>query len=316
MVATALLIASAACGGSDRESADAASNDTAGDDEGAVERLDVEQLPIASALWGVATIGDRVWVSDPTGAALVELDARGTPLRTVRTGAPDPRDAGLAIDDAGRIWVANLGGTVAAVDSATGALGDRVEVSPGEPAAVAVAAGRVWVPRHGDGGGLAVLAVDGATPSKDVPVPFDGFAVAASGGEVWVTGLDAGLVRVGAGGEVELEIDLPGAPRGVAVVGRDVWVSLAERGEIVRVDGQTGETTARVDVGGTPWPVAAGSGALWVATLEGNLLRVDPDAATITGDADVAPQSRGVAIGAGAVWVTSQTGVLSRVALD
>jgi DNA-binding beta-propeller fold protein YncE len=314
----ALFTALAACAGSDSEASDAdASRDADAGIEAAVEQLDVEQLQISTALWGVAIAGERVWVSDPTAATVVELDAQGTPVQTVPTGAADPRDAGLAVDGVGHLWVANLGGTVVAVDSATGAVGDRIEVGPGEPAAVAIAAGKVWVPRHGPGGGLAVLSADGADPRTDVPVPFDGFAVAAAAGSgVWVTGLDAGLVRVGAEGDVELELDLPGAPRGVVVVGRDAWVSLAERGEVVRIEGRTGEVVARMEVGGTPWPIASGGGALWVATLEGELLRIDPETATITGDADVAPQPRGVAVGAGAVWVTSQTGALSRVALD
>ena len=315
---TTVLIAGPACSESEPESEDtvASTDTTAVVHETAVDPLGVEQLPIATALWGVAIVGDHVWVSDPTAASLVELDARGTPVRRVATGAPDLRDAGLAVDDVGRLWVANLGGTVVAVDTTTGAVGERIEVGPGEPAALAIAAGRVWVPRHGPGGGLAVLAADGAAPRADVPGPFDGFAVAAADGAIWVTGLDAGLVRVDTEGDVKLEVDLPGAPRGVAVAGDDVWVSLAERGEVVRVDGRTGETTGRVDVGGTPWPVAAGDGALWIATLEGSLLRVDLETATVTGSAEVAPQARAVAVGAGAVWISSQTGVLSRVALD
>ena len=303
-----LLLGLAGCGGGDGvvPSAEPGS---------AVDALEVERLPIALALWGVAIDGDAIWVSDPTSATVIELDAGGIPVRTLPTGATDPRDAGLTVDDAGRLWVANLGGSVGVLDTVSSAVEVRVPIGPGEPASVAIAGGGAWVSRHGPGGGLTRLRLDDPAEGEDVAMPFDGFAVASDGAAAWVTGLDAGIVRVASTGEVDLEVDLPGAPRGVVLSGREVWVTLVDRGEVVRVDAASGEVTARVDVGGSPWPIAAGDGAVWVATLEGRLVRIDPTTASITAAGDVPSQARGLAVGAGAVWVTSQTGVLSRVAL-
>ena len=302
VVALAALVV-AGCGGDDSSPPEVAA-------------LDAERIDLGGAPWGIAVDGETVWVSDASRATLVALDSvTGDVRREVGTGAPDPRDAGIAVVD-GRLWVANLGGSVGVLDAATGTPFGRVEVGPGEPAAVAVDERWAWAPRHGPGGGLTRIDsdLDGASP---VALPDSGFALAIADGTVWVSGLDQGLFAVDAAtSEVRLDIDLPGAPRGVAVAAGDVWVTLRDRQQVVRVDGDTGEVVARLDVDGQPWPVAAGAGSVWVATLEGQLIRIDPATTLITATAAVAAQARGVAVADDAVWVTSQTGVVTRVAVD
>lgn len=279
-----------------------------------VAALDAERIDLGGAPWGIAADGGTVWVSDASRATLVALDAAtGAVRREVATGAPDPRDAGIAVVD-GRLWVANLGGSVGVLDAATGTPLGRVEVGPGEPAAVAVGERWAWAPRHGPGGGLTRIDANLGGDASPIALPDSGFAAAVAGGTVWVSGLDQGLFAVDAAtGEVRLDIDLAGAPRGLAVAAGDVWVTLRDRQQVVRVDGDTGEVVARLDVDGQPWPVAAGAGSVWVATLDGQLVRIDPATTRITATAAVAAQARGVAVAGDAVWVTSQTGVVTRV---
>lgn len=281
-----------------------------------VAAMDAKWIDLGGAPWGIAVDGENVWVSDASRATLVALDSvTGDVRREVGTGAPDPRDAGIAIVD-GRLWVANLGGSVGVLDAATGTPLGRVEVGPGEPAAVAVGDRWAWAPRHGPGGGLTRIdaGLDGASP---VALPDSGFALDVADGTVWVSGLDQGLFAVEAGtGEIRLDIELAGAPRGVAVAAGDVWVTLRDRQQVVRVDGDTGEVVARLDVDGQPWPVAAGAGSVWVVTLEGQLMRIDPATTLITATAAVAAQARSVAVADDAVWVASQTGVVTRVTID
>lgn len=152
-----------------------------------------------------------------------EEEGRGhlDPSRFVRAGAP--RTAAVAAgSDATRTMgasvVANLGGTVGAVDAATGTPLGRVAVAPVEPAAVAVAGEWAWAPRHGPGGGLTRVDANVDGDATTIPLPDSGFALAVADGTVWVSGLEEGLFAVDTTtGEVRLDIDLPGAPRGVAV---------------------------------------------------------------------------------------------------
>lgn len=297
---TAVPLAAGACG------------EGAGDQE--VVRLEAEHISVGGAPWGVAVDGGTVWVSDTSRATLIAFDADTRTLqREVATGAPDPRDAGITAAS-GQLWVANLGGSVGVVDAASGMTVGRFAVGPGEPAAVAVTGGSAWVPLHGPVGGLARIDVDLDGEAVPIALADSGFAVAAAGDAVWVSGLDRGLFAVDTQtGEVGLEVDLPGAPRGVAVAAGDVWVTLRDRREVVRVDGETGQVLARIGVQGQPWPIAADGTSLWVAELEGRLLRIDPETERVTGVADIPIQARAVAIGRGAVWVTSQTGTISRI---
>lgn len=301
IVVGGLAVVAAACGSADTGQPD-------------VAVLDAERIVIGGAPWGIAVDGTTVWVSDASRATLVALDAdSGRVQREVATGAPDPRDAGIVVAG-GRLWVANLGGSVGVLDATSGAPIGRVAVGPGEPAAVAVTGRSAWVPLHGPGGGLARIHVDLTTEPVPIELAEPGFAVVAAGETVWVSGLDRGLFALDAEtGEVRYEVDLPGAPRGVAVASGDVWVTLRDRREVVRVDGESGDVLARISTQGEPWPVASGSGSVWVAELDGRLLRIDLDSNRITGTAAIPVEARAVSVGGGAVWVTSQTGVLTRV---
>jgi DNA-binding beta-propeller fold protein YncE len=284
--------------------------------EPAVVELDARRLDVGGAPWGVAVTGEVVWVSDASRATLLELDeVDGRVRREVATGASDPRDAGLAVDG-GRLWVANLGGSVGIVDATTGASLGRVAVSPGEPAAVEVSDGSVWAPRHGPGGGLSRIDVV-SHRAQSIVLPESGFAVVVEEETVWVSGLDRDLFAVDvASRTVRLEVALPGAPRGVAFADGDVWVTLRDQRQVVRIDGGTGEVVGRIELEGEPWPIASGAGAVWVAELGGRLLRIDPVTEQITGSAAIGTQARAIAVGDAAVWVTGQAGTVTRVALD
>lgn len=283
--------------------------------QGAVVELAAESFPLDGAPWGVAIDGDTIWVSDTSRGALLRIDAISGNLRDrIATGAPDPRDTGVALD-AGELWVANLGGTVGVLDAATGEPSARVPTGEGEPASVSLDDRWAWVPTHGPGGGLVRL--DRADPALDplaVALPESGFAAAVSDGTVWVAGLERRVFAVDAAtGDVERTIDVGGAPRGVAVAAGDVWVSLRDERSVVRIDEATGDVVARIETGGQPWPIAAGRDMVWVATLEGRLLGIDPSRNAVTARATIGMEARAVAVADAVVWVTSQRAALTRV---
>ncbi len=305
------VIAAAACGSDNTAAPDSAptTNDRA------VLELVTESIQLGGAPWSVAVAGDAVWVGDAARGAVARVDAAsGDLVAEFATGAPDPRDAGIAVAD-GQLWVANLGGTVGVLDAVTGQAAGRVAMGEGEPAAVALDDRWAWVPTHGPGGGLVRL--DRTRPSTDplrVALPESGFAVTVADETVWVAGLDGRVFAIDApSARVVRTFDVGGAPRGVAVADGDVWVTLRDARAVVRLDATSGDEVARIPTGGQPWPVAAGGGYVWVATLEGRLLRIDPTRNDVTAEAEVGPEARGVAVGASDVWVASQSGVLTRV---
>lgn len=284
--------------------------------EPVADTLVATRIDVGGAPWGIVVDGDVVWVSDASRATVLELDVMtGRLLREVGTGASDPRDAGLAVDD-GRLWVANLGGSVGVLDVASGTLLERVGITPGEPAAVALSGGAAWSPRHGPRGGLSVITGEGRH-AEAIELPTSAFALAVTADTVWVSGLDRDVFAVDtASRTVRHEVELPGAPRGVASAEGDIWVTLRDRQEVARIDGETGDVIHRIAVDGQPWPISSGAGAVWVALLEGRLVRIDPDTNQVTASIAIGAQPRAVAVGEGTVWVTSQAGTVSRIDLD
>lgn len=225
--------------------------------ERAVVELAAETFPLQGAPWGVAVDGETVWVSDAARGALLQVDAAsGDVVGELATGAPDPRDTGLALGD-GRMWVANLGGTVGVIDIATGQSVARASIGDGEPAAVILDDRWAWVPTHGPGGGLVRL--DRNDPQLDpltLPLPESGFAAAVTDGAVWVAGLERRVFAVDPDtSTVHRSVDVGGAPRGVAVTEGDVWVTLRDERAVARIDAISGDEVARIDIDGRPWPM-------------------------------------------------------------
>ena len=310
----AAALTSTACASDGGEEPDAASTTQRPE----VVDLAADTFPVDGAPWGVAVDGRTVWVSDAARGLLLRIDAAsGDVLGEVATGAPDPRDTGLALRD-GQLWVANLGGTVGVIDIATAQLTTRAATGEGEPAAVALDDRWVWVPTHGPGGGL--LRLDRNDPQLEpltVPLPESGFAAAPTDDSVWIAGLDRRLFALDPDtGIVQRTIDVGAAPRGVTVVDGDVWVSLRDERAVVRIDAATGDEVARIDTGGQPWPIAAGVSMVWVATLEGRLLGIDTATNAITAEATVGTEARAIAVTDRTVWVASQSGSVTRVAVS
>lgn len=282
------------------------------------QRLTASATTIGAAAWGVAVDAARefVWVSDPARGVLVTVDRDGQPTGEHPTGDADQRAAGLQAAD-GRVWIANLGGAVTALDSTTGARVAGTAVGPGEPAALLVRDGVVWVPLHGPDGGLARLDASTLAPLAPVELPESAFAVTEGDGErIWVAGLDRRAFAIDPGtGEIEHTVEVGASPRGIAGGAGSVWVTARDDRSVIRLDADSGEVQTRIDVDGQPWPVAFGGGFVWVGTLEGRVLQIDPTLNEIVATVDIAPQPMSIAVGLGAVWVTSQTGSLSRIEL-
>lgn len=304
--------ASASCGSGDSAPVEGT------DQSSARDALVASTITVGTSAWGVAVDAERnvVRVSDPSRGVLVTVDAGGTVIGEYRIGGRDPRAAGVQVAG-GRVWIAILGGSVTAVDPGSGATVATAAVGPGEPAALLVRDGTVWVPLHGPQGGLARLDQQSLGPLEPIALPESGFAISDGAGDtVWVAGLDRRAFAIDARtAAITHTVDVGAAPRGIAAGAGSVWVTVRDDNELVRIDPDSGDVEARVAVGSKPWPVAFGAGFVWVATADGRVLQIDPTTNDIVAEADGSPEPRAIAVGLGAVWITSQRGALTRLPL-
>ncbi|MHB1242325.1 MAG: protein kinase domain-containing protein [Gaiellaceae bacterium] len=134
---------------------------------------------------------------------------------------------------------------------------------------VAYGLGSLWIV---NGGTNELLEVDAATarPVRSVNTGREPSALAIGAGAVWVANLgDDTVTRVRVAGRAEpLDSETFAAcdgPVDVAAAAAAVWVACSLDRAVARLDPETGEVVATIALGGTPYRLAAGAGAVWVS---------------------------------------------------
>jgi hypothetical protein len=138
--------------------------------------------------------------------------------------------------------------------------------------------------------------------------------VAVDAGSVWTTGA-AGVVQIDAESNRVLA-RIPVAGTGdhsrIAIGEGAVWVTAPElrddgwRGNLVRIDPATSETTATFAIGGPISGVGTGGGSVWVTipgSGPGELLRIDPSTGRVLGRVRVVESPFSPVYAEGFVWV-------------
>ena len=100
----------------------------------------------------------------------------------------------------------------------------------------------------------------------------------------------------------------------VATAVRGAWVALVHWGELLRIDAASGRS-ARIRVGDGPGgPPTMGFGSIWTTSTEGTVWRVDAATGKVRAIVRVGGLPFGVAVGAGAVWVANDDdGSIARI---
>jgi hypothetical protein len=241
----------------------------------------------------------------------------------------------LALVVVGRLQGSNLPGSDAGVPRATSTtVGDATPVAsglavagrlalPGQPAAVAVGEGAVWVPleegtllrvdpdRHQVTGRLELGAPSGGMPLGPWDVRVGPLAVGA--GAVWV-GARRGTVTVRVD-PVRLRVTARFGGNAVVVAHGVLWSYCCRRGDKVMGFGRVDSRTLRArpplvvtDAAGRRQPVGAlavGADAVWTLPLEGGRLWRVPLEGGPARALPVAGFSYRLAVDDGAVWVLS-----------
>jgi peptide/nickel transport system substrate-binding protein len=210
-------------------------------------------------------------------------------------------------------------GVVSRIAPATNTVQQTIQ-TPGEPSAITVGGGFVWVadtfagtvsqidPRA-NGGKLVDTIIVGNGPS----------GIAYGLGAVWVANsVDRTVTRIDpATGTPGLPISVEGGADAVAAGDGSVWVIGQSRGVLSRIDPAARTVAGTTNVGTEPAAVAVGPDAVWVANgADGTVSKIDPS----TGDPEAAfpvgGQPSGIAVAAdGHVWVAN-AGSANLIELD
>jgi Protein kinase domain len=223
--------------------------------------------------------------------------------------------------------------SVGAVDARTGELALAAPL-PGRPTDVVAAGDTAWVATV-DSTSVTGVSARTRSISRTVPLRGSADAVAVGEGSVWVADGRRGVVsRIAAGYErVAQRIPVPAAERAaepsgrlqaprasLAVGGGAVWLTNGSE-ELVRIDPETGETSA-IPAGRRLDGVAAAGGVVWaISSRSASVLRVDARDGRVTDSVSIAgrpgaeaPFPVAIAATPRAVWVLNgNTATVTRI---
>jgi DNA-binding SARP family transcriptional activator/glutamine cyclotransferase len=187
------------------------------------------------------------------------------------------------------------------------------------PVALAGGHGSVWV-ANADDGTVSRIAPDRCEVIRTIGIGAPAIDLSVGPDAVWVAnGSDGTVSRIDPRADAVVEtIDLRGSSEiawnptyAVAAESKAVWIAAGPR-QVVRIDPETNEPVAIIDVGDVPVCVACGEGAVWVATIAERALRLEPQTNAVT---TAVPIGYPVAVTAGdtAVWVSDSRGRVWRI---
>lgn len=205
-----------------------------------------------------------LWVQRSDGA-VVRLDADGKVLATIDPDLYQPPPcAGIGVSDHA-VWTCATHGTLVRIDPRTNKIAATIAVPKvNEQGRLTSAGGHLWV-LTGDGDQLT--GIEEKTDQLTEPIPLDSYCTDVAD----------------------------------TVEDRELWIACAYAGEVLRVDLETGEVTARI----TDLPLATSVSVaedVWVG-FDGGLARIDPESLQVTAIHDPHPAGGAIRASADAVWV-------------
>lgn len=195
---------------------------------------------------------------------------------------------------------------------------------------IAVAAGLVFRPGGGIGGGPTPSPSSSRAPSSSPPassspfpspivvqptaiIPVAGAAGFASDGtSIWLFTVDGKLIRIDAlTNSIAASVAMSSATDAYQALAGDrtgLWVTDFDAGKVFRFDPQTLRPTATIDPGGQPKGVLVTTPAIWVAnTHGGSVVRIDPKTNKVVATLILGPTGSSgpgwLASGFGSIWV-------------
>jgi YVTN family beta-propeller protein len=201
--------------------------------DGTISRIDprtnqlVQTIPVGNGPTAITYGLGALWVANTADGTVSKIDARSGEL--VRTFDVGPGGSGMTTGF-GSLWItSDRTAEVSRVDPGTGLVERTIPVGNG-PRAISAGAGSVWVANSLDG---TVSRIDAKTDSVTgvLPTAADPSDIAVGPKTVWVANnVGASLTRINVATGAERTIPLGNRPRGLAVSGRSVLVSVRGAG--------------------------------------------------------------------------------------
>jgi peptide/nickel transport system substrate-binding protein len=280
-----------------------------------VRRVWLVAAGIATAVAVSAAIG--VWVSTGSSGSriahtsssrLLELGSGGQP---VGRGATLAGSAAAAVVSGGSLWLSEPdSGEVVRIDTVSGNV-DPIPVG-GQPGALAVGAGYIWV---ADASGLGrVIGIDPAADRATQHIPLGGAqpaALAFKNGRLWVADPtdESLLVFNPLTGELERAIKLGIHPTALAFGAGGLWVADYDADVVDEIDAhlRQPQPLVSVPVGSGPTALAVGPHAVWVAnSLASTVSRINPGTGNLVATISVGSSPSALAFSGGALWVANE----------
>lgn len=212
----------------------------------------------------------------------------------------------------GAAWVANVSSGVVGYDLASGA--PLFDVPTGVEVCLAMDStpGSLWVGACDTTTLYRVDTIDG-TIAATILLPFDSIAeessIAANEEFAWVmsAGANRQIAQISAVDDsIVTTFDAPAGASAMRFADGSLWISDAGGGTVHRVDPETGEQQALLQVGAGAGFVAVGEGGVWVMNgRDGTVSFIDPATNTVGTTIKVSDDQvdgGDIAVGGGYVW--------------
>ena len=256
------------------------------------------QIPVGDGPDALAVGAGSVWAANSVDGTVTRIDPEGgqivIPVRDDTSG--------MAFGE-GSLWVTDRQDeTLYQIRPETNRVVSSIPVGDG-PAAVAVAAGAVWIASDVHRSLKKIDVASGS--SREIPLGSTPTAIVAGGGAVWVASEEGGTVfRVEPRtGVVTHTVTVGGGPVSLAVGEGAVWVANRQDATVSRIDPATNAVTDTIPVGKGPTAVAVGEGAVWVANGdEGTVSRIDPATRRPTATVPLKSSPTALAVADGSIW--------------
>jgi hypothetical protein len=182
----------------------------------------------------------------------------------------------------GSVWVPVCGdkGTLARVDVQTNRIAAVLPITPGGPeGGIAASRDSVWLVKDKAGTTLSRINPATNTVRQTIAVPAGSYNPVASGGRIWITGVESNVLTAvdAESGVVVASIPVGPRPRFLAAGGGAVWTLNQGDGSVTRVDEKSRKVTATIALGipGAGGDLGYGAGAVWATTFDVPLTMVD-----------------------------------------
>jgi YVTN family beta-propeller protein len=236
----------------------------------------VSATPLTGAPGALTAGYGSVWVADPAGQDVAQIDATtGELVDRIPVGG----EPGSIVSGGGAIWVAStVDATVRRINPTVDAVTQTVRLPGANPSAIAYGAGRLWV---ADGADHALFEIDPATGVRERTFSLDiqPSALVVADGTVWIAGYTTATVEAldPASGHIVARIHVGDGPAGLAFEDGSVWVANSLDSTVSRIAPATRAVTATIPVASGPTALTAAHGSVWVADqYAGTISRIDP----------------------------------------